>query len=207
MVVFALCLSILLDTFVPSATFEAKANGLNFQDAIGVALNTTTQMKSHRYYTYVPKKSAEYVFQFRFASYCDSNIYIFNEKYDEIVNWDPCVSKGTVEYSKYLEGGKRYYIYYRGTRSYIDMTISRQALDGDSFTISSVEEFNEFVENVNDGIDYSGKVVQLTTDIDFGSQTINNFTTPIGTTNYPFCGTFDGGNHTIRGINFINLDK
>ena len=73
-------------------------------------------------------------------------------------------------------------------------------------TISSVEEFKAFAESVNAGDDYTGKVIQLTADLDFGSQAINNFTTPIGTWKYPFSGTFDGRNHTITGINFINMD-
>ena len=56
-------------------------------------------------------------------------------------------------------------------------------------TISSVEEWNTFCENVNNGTSYAGKTVRLAADI--------SVSTMVGTYYYPFEGTFDGDGHTL----------
>ena len=57
-------------------------------------------------------------------------------------------------------------------------------------TISSTEDWNTFANNVNNGTSYSGKTVKLNADI--------SVTTMVGTYDYPFNGTFDGGGHTLN---------
>ena len=60
----------------------------------------------------------------------------------------------------------------------------------DPYLISSTEDWNTFANNVNNGTSYSGKTVKLNADI--------SVTTMVGTYDYPFNGTFDGGGHTLN---------
>ena len=58
-------------------------------------------------------------------------------------------------------------------------------------TINSAEDWNAFASDVNSGSDtYSGKIVKL-------AANISGITMMVGTSNYPFRGTFDGGNNTL----------
>ena len=57
--------------------------------------------------------------------------------------------------------------------------------------------FLEFAESVNDGDDYSESVVTLLKDVDLSDVAVF---TPIGTSEHPFNGTFDGGNKTISNL-------
>ena len=71
----------------------------------------------------------------------------------------------------------------------------------DNLTISSVGKLQEFQQQVNDGDDFSGCTVTLTSDLDLeGIDWI-----PIGTTGKPFRGTFDGQGHWISNIK-VNID-
>lgn len=88
-----------------------------------------------------------------------------------------------------------------------ETVFAREDISKADLTISSVQEFKEFAEEVNEGNSYEGKIVRLTEDLDF-SGSVNNFTTPIGSVlDRPFSGIFDGGNHVIRGISFINKNE
>ena len=60
----------------------------------------------------------------------------------------------------------------------------------DPYLISSTEDWNTFANNVNNGTSYSGLTVKLNADI--------SVTTMVGTYDYPFNGTFDGGGHTLN---------
>lgn len=60
----------------------------------------------------------------------------------------------------------------------------------DPYLISSMEDWNTFANNVNNGTSYSGKTVKLNADI--------SVTTMVGTWDNPFNGTFDGGGHTLN---------
>lgn len=72
-------------------------------------------------------------------------------------------------------------------------------------TISSVRELNEFALKVNNGNNYSGKLIKLTNDIKFDGVTVNNFV-PIGyNESCQFKGTFDGGGYTISGIDITDM--
>ena len=59
--------------------------------------------------------------------------------------------------------------------------------------IGTAEEYLAFVKAVNGGDDYSGKVVRITADLDFGGQTIS----ALGTASAPFRGVLDGNGHTL----------
>ena len=58
-------------------------------------------------------------------------------------------------------------------------------------TISSVEEWNQFAENVNSGTDYQGKYVKLVADV-------GEISTMVGTNDHRFKGTFDGNGKTLN---------
>ncbi len=71
----------------------------------------------------------------------------------------------------------------------------------DTFTISSVADWLSFVEAVNSGnYSFEGKTVELTTSLDFSEY--EDQVAPVGTTDSPFKGTFDGGNYTISNITY-----
>lgn len=69
--------------------------------------------------------------------------------------------------------------------------------------IRSIEELQDFRDTVN-GLNgkkansYAGKTVKLAADIDMSE--VDNWT-PIGTTERPFMGVFDGNNKTLSGLN------
>ena len=63
-------------------------------------------------------------------------------------------------------------------------------------TISSLSDLQQFRDSVNSGNTYSGVTVKLTANIDLAG---TNWT-PIGTSSYPFEGTFDGGYHIISNL-------
>lgn len=62
--------------------------------------------------------------------------------------------------------------------------------------IETAEQLMAFAANINNGADYSGKVVKLTADIDLAGEEW----APIGTAEHPFSGTFDGNGKTITGL-------
>ena len=79
----------------------------------------------------------------------------------------------------------------------------------DPYVISTAAQLKGLADSVNDGTPYSGTYFKFDNDIDFA----NHAWTPIGghcpiedgIPNGPyFAGAFDGGNHTISGINISN---
>ena len=75
----------------------------------------------------------------------------------------------------------------------------------DSYTVSSKEEMSYLAYAVNSlGVDFSGKTVTLTVNLEY---TDADEYTPIGNVTTAFAGTFDGGNKTISGINLVNYDQ
>ena len=71
----------------------------------------------------------------------------------------------------------------------------------DPYTVSSAAELAFFAERVNDGTNnYSGETIQLIQDID-----LNGIALSIGENfYYPFSGTFDGNNRSIKGLKISN---
>ena len=59
----------------------------------------------------------------------------------------------------------------------------------DIYTIRSAEDWNDFAAAVESGKDFSQRTVNLVSDI--------TVSTPVGSTNHPFTGTFDGNGHTL----------
>ncbi len=77
------------------------------------------------------------------------------------------------------------------------------------YYIDSVEDMYAFAASVNGGNSYSGKVVELRNSLDFSGYTSNKVCTdndnasgftPIGTSDHPFSGTFEGGAKTISNL-------
>ena len=69
-------------------------------------------------------------------------------------------------------------------------------------TIGTVEEFKGFAAAVNRGNSFAGTNVVLTTDIVLNE---NEDWMPIGTTDAPFQGTFDGQGHWVSNL-YVNVD-
>lgn len=73
-------------------------------------------------------------------------------------------------------------------------------MNDDPQEITSLQELKDFRDAVNTGTQYKGsnnKMVTLTTDLDMSS--IAKWT-PIGTSEHPFDGVFDGGGHVIKNL-------
>jgi len=76
----------------------------------------------------------------------------------------------------------------------------------DPYQIATAEQLVFLAQTVNSGKSYSGYCIKLTADITLNDTASANWTstakqwTPIGTSSYPFKGTFDGGGHTISGL-------
>lgn len=67
--------------------------------------------------------------------------------------------------------------------------------------ITSLQDLKDFRDAVNSGNKYKGssnQMVTLTTDLDLSSI---DYWTPIGTSDYPFFGIFNGGGHVIKNLN------
>ena len=72
-------------------------------------------------------------------------------------------------------------------------------MDNGTIQITSVQDFIDFADAVNNG-SFDGDLVVLTTDLDFG----NAEWTPVGTENNPFKGTFDGLGNTVSNL-YVNM--
>lgn len=72
-------------------------------------------------------------------------------------------------------------------------------------TIETLEQFQNFAEQVNGGDDFEGKTVVLAADINLGGE--NSPWTPIGTSSKSFKGTFDGGRHVVSGLYIASGSK
>ena len=87
--------------------------------------------------------------------------------------------------------------------------------DGNTITVSTMQELASVAEDVNSGNDYAGVTVILANDIVMNRHLVNakgelnegSFTTwtPIGTPENPFRGNFDGNGCTVSGL-YINDD-
>lgn len=72
------------------------------------------------------------------------------------------------------------------------------------FTIDTAQELAGLAQLVNGGNNFAGKTIILGDNIDLSSYT--NWE-PIGNSNKPFSGTFDGQKHTIRNLTAIYPGK
>jgi len=74
------------------------------------------------------------------------------------------------------------------------------------FLISTPTQWQELAQKINDPATYDAYAslyYQITQDIDFNNEPVMS----IGTKDYPFTGTLDGQNHTLRGINMVDYRK
>lgn len=72
--------------------------------------------------------------------------------------------------------------------------------ENDPYQINTAEELAYFAKSVNGGKWYDREYIILKNNIDLKNQEW----TPIGTSNNPFKGNFDGGNHTVTGMRISN---
>ena len=68
------------------------------------------------------------------------------------------------------------------------------------YIVSSLTELELFRNKVNAGDNYAGEYVKLTADVDLSATRSANNWEPIGTTDNPFMGTFDGADYTISNL-------
>ena len=71
----------------------------------------------------------------------------------------------------------------------------------DPYIINSVEQFKVFRDSVNNGTSYQGKYIRLDKDIDLKEELWE----PIGTSQNPFLGNFDGGEKEISNLKVNEL--
>ena len=75
-------------------------------------------------------------------------------------------------------------------------TIAGEGTQSNPYLIEDLADLKAFRDAVNGGNNYSKKFVQLNADINLNGEEW----TPIGNSDAPFNGTFDGGNHTISNL-------
>ena len=95
------------------------------------------------------------------------------------------------------------YVVYETTEDGI--LIKEKSLDGDGsaenpYELETLTELELFRNKVNAGDNYAGKYVKLTADVDLSATRSANNWEPIGTTDNPFMGTFDGNNKVISNL-------
>ena len=93
------------------------------------------------------------------------------------------------------------------TQEHVLGSLTGDGSTANPFRIRNVSDLEDFRDSVNNGMTYDGLVVRLEEDIDL-TDAIENSTDgwePIGTYVSPFCGTFEGGNKTVKGLWINNL--
>ena len=75
------------------------------------------------------------------------------------------------------------------------------------FTISTEERLAGLAELVNGGTDFIDKTIILDDNIVLNTEPGTTAWTPIGTSDHPFKGTFDGDGHTISGVYINSTDS
>ena len=71
------------------------------------------------------------------------------------------------------------------------------------YQISTADQLRAFAGSLSEHIDYSGKFIELSEDIDLSGAEW----TPIGDSSYPFNGCFDGKGHTISGMTIGSTEQ
>lgn len=89
------------------------------------------------------------------------------------------------------------------------LTASAEFTKGQVIFIDTLEELEQFRDNVNSGVDYSEVYVHLGDDIDMSEKygEGKEAWTPIGDADHPFIGSFDGGGHTINLAVYHNYEN
>ncbi len=124
--------------------------------------------------------------------------------------WQEDVGEGDLYFSVSdgLDGTGAGTVLYRYTAEGTWEELMREEAQEDQINIRTLEQLFKFAKSVNSGTDYTGKEVHLKANIIFPKEpaeasvfeTIENTWTPIGTSDHPFKGTFDGEGHTISNL-------
>ena len=135
---------------------------------------------------------------------------------NEELSWGPWNTVLTMDgtdysfYNSWYSPGMKYAgrLYYTDGSEFVFPTIDELAGSGtkdDPFTISNVEELVFFMNEVNvNGVTYEGQYIEVLEDIDVTGVTMN----PIGSNaTVKFAGNFDGGEHTINGVNIVSEEN
>ena len=86
------------------------------------------------------------------------------------------------------------------------VSIDGRGSEDSPYLITSVEDLNDFAENVRNGETYAGKYIKLTTDLDLNNQPWSPIVNGNSQSAKKFAGTFDGGRHTIKNL-YINCPE
>ena len=70
---------------------------------------------------------------------------------------------------------------------------------GNTYTVNNLRGLKEFAAEVNAGNTFAAKTIELAADIDLAEASLS----PIGTSECPFSGTFDGKGKTIKNLSFV----
>ena len=86
--------------------------------------------------------------------------------------------------------------------------ISQAAMPTQSMTISKFQDLEDLATRVNGGDNMGDYTIRLTQDLILEGEKRNNWyaLTPIGTSDYPFSGVFDGQGHTIKNVRTYHDD-
>ena len=68
------------------------------------------------------------------------------------------------------------------------------------YIINSIADYREFIEKCTTDASYLSKAYKQTSDLDLSSEW---YFKPVGSADAPFTGTYDGGNHCIKGVEYL----
>ena len=113
---------------------------------------------------------------------------------------------GTYWVKAYIAGDNNCDAFTTAPKAFMKVAWKGNGTAANPLLISSTTDLDQLATAVNGGNNFQGIVFKVTNDIDYSYTTEwnsnsqeNNFT-PIGNGAHPFCGTFDGAGHIIRGI-------
>ena len=118
---------------------------------------------------------------------------------------------GTYWVKAYIAGDNNCDAFTTAPKAFMKVAWKGSGTTANPLLISSTTDLDLLATEVNGGNKFQGLVFKLTKDIDYSYTTAwdynsedsnsqeNNFT-PIGNSDHPFCGTFDGAGHIISGI-------
>ena len=92
---------------------------------------------------------------------------------------------------------------------YIDVSVDSSVFESGEGTkdspyeIKTSEQLRKFAVSLSENVDYSGKYIELSSDIDISDAEW----TPIGDSEYVFNGSFDGKGHKVTGMTIGSADK
>lgn len=157
--------------------------------------NTTQHGKTYRIHDYTV---ADGVFT---AKYSSDLFYAYSDSPTHCAWNDLWMVKASISYyGVYTSGGLTFSepIVYPETP---EITLNGGGTEEDPYIIANTNDWDTFAELTEMGQMFAGKYVKITADLDY-----SNMSFPIaGDSSTPFCGTLDGGGHTIT-VNYVAPD-